>query len=45
MGAFFRSARPIALLEEQEESRVPELIPVRHGRMLASPFTFYGGWP
>jgi uncharacterized protein (DUF2252 family) len=34
---------PITLLEEQEESRVPELIPVRHGRMLASPFTFYRG--
>jgi len=34
---------PIALLEEQAESRVPELVPVRHGRMLVSPFTFYRG--
>jgi uncharacterized protein (DUF2252 family) len=33
----------VALLEEQAESRVPELVPVRHGRMLASPFTFYRG--
>lgn len=34
---------PIALLEEQAESRVPELVPIRHGRMLASPSTFYRG--
>ena len=34
---------PVALLEEQAASRVPELIPIRHGRMLASPFTFYRG--
>jgi len=34
---------PIALLEEQAESRVPELVPVRYGRMLDSPFTFYRG--
>ncbi len=34
---------PIVLLEEQEQSRVPELVPVRHGRMLVSPFTFYRG--
>ena len=34
---------PIALLEEQSESRVPELIPIRYGRMLVSPFTFYRG--
>jgi uncharacterized protein (DUF2252 family) len=34
---------PIALLEEQAESRVPELVPIRYGRMLASPFTFYRG--
>ena len=31
---------PIALLEEQAASRVPELVPIRYGRMLASPFTF-----
>jgi uncharacterized protein (DUF2252 family) len=34
---------PIALLEEQAMSRVPELVPVRYGRMLASPFAFYRG--
>jgi uncharacterized protein (DUF2252 family) len=36
-------ADPITLLEEQAESRVPELIPVRWGRMAVSPFTFYRG--
>ena len=34
---------PIALLEEQGESRVPHLVPIRYGRMLVSPFTFYRG--
>ncbi len=34
---------PVALLEEQAATRVPELIPIRYGRMLASPFTFYRG--
>ncbi len=34
---------PIAILEEQDASRVAELVPVRYGRMLASPFTFYRG--
>ena len=34
---------PIALLEEQARSRVPELVPVRWGRMVVSPFTFYRG--
>ena len=34
---------PIGLLLGQAESRVPELVPVRHGRMLVSPFTFYRG--
>ncbi len=34
---------PIALLEEQAESRVPELVPIRYGRMLVSPLTFYRG--
>ena len=34
---------PIALLEEQATSRVPELVPIRHGRMLVSPATFYRG--
>jgi uncharacterized protein (DUF2252 family) len=34
---------PVALLEEQATSRVPELVPLRYGRMLVSPFTFYRG--
>jgi uncharacterized protein (DUF2252 family) len=34
---------PIALLEEQAGARVPELVPIRHGRMLASPFAFFRG--
>jgi uncharacterized protein (DUF2252 family) len=34
---------PIALLEEQARTRVAELVPVRYGRMLASPFAFYRG--
>jgi uncharacterized protein (DUF2252 family) len=34
---------PISLLEEQAKSRVPELVPVRRGRMMVSPFTFYRG--
>src|SRR3974390_173954 len=38
-----RSRDPVGLLLEQEKSRVPELGPVRHGRMLVSPFTFYRG--
>ena len=36
-------ADPVALLEEQNASREPELVPVRHGRMMLSPFTFYRG--
>jgi uncharacterized protein (DUF2252 family) len=38
-----RRADPIELLERQAETRVPELVPVRYGRMLVSPFTFYRG--
>src|SRR5215468_360842 len=34
---------PVALLEEQDRAREPDLIPVRHGRMMVSPFTFYRG--
>ena len=34
---------PIELLERQADARVPELVPIRYGRMLASPFTFYRG--
>jgi len=34
---------PVALLEEQNARREPDLVPVRHGRMMVSPFTFYRG--
>ena len=34
---------PVELLEEQAASRVPELVPIRYGRMVVSPFTFYRG--
>src|SRR3954463_1772193 len=34
---------PVAILEGQNETRVPELVPIRHGRMIVSPFTFYRG--
>ena len=37
------SRDPVGLLLGQAKSRVPELVPVRHGRMLVSPFTFYRG--
>jgi uncharacterized protein (DUF2252 family) len=34
---------PVDLLERQAQTRVPELVPIRYGRMLVSPFTFYRG--
>src|SRR5262249_22795409 len=34
---------PVELLEEQAQTRVPELVPIRYGRMLISPFTFFRG--
>jgi len=34
---------PLALMEEANKGRMPQLIPVRHGRMLKSSFTFYRG--
>jgi uncharacterized protein (DUF2252 family) len=36
-------ADPIALLESQARTRVAELVPIRYGRMLVSPFNFYRG--
>jgi uncharacterized protein (DUF2252 family) len=36
-------ADPVKLLEEQAKTRVPELVPIRYGRMLVSPFAFYRG--
>jgi len=34
---------PVSLLERQAETRVPDLVPIRYGRMLVSPFTFFRG--
>ena len=34
---------PVSMLTEQDETREPDLIPIRHGRMMVSPFTFYRG--
>ncbi len=34
---------PVSLLAEQDTMREPDLVPVRHGRMMATPFTFYRG--
>ena len=36
-------ADPVGLLERQAETRVPELVPIRYGRMAASPFAFFRG--
>ena len=36
-------ADPVGLLEEQNRTRDADLVPVRHGRMIVSPFTFYRG--
>jgi uncharacterized protein (DUF2252 family) len=36
-------ASPVDLLERQAKSRIPELVPIRHGRMLISPFSYYRG--
>jgi len=38
-----RRRDPVGLLEDQAETRLPELGPIRYGRMLASPFTFFRG--
>ena len=34
---------PVGLLKDQDRNREPDLVPVRHGRMMVSPFTFYRG--
>ena len=34
---------PVELLVAQDATREPDLVPVRHGRMMVSPFTFYRG--
>jgi uncharacterized protein (DUF2252 family) len=38
-----KRADPVGILERQDETRVPALVPIRHGRMLVSAFTFYRG--
>ena len=38
-----RERDPLAILGAQDETRVPELVPIRYGRMLASPFAFFRG--
>ena len=38
-----RRRDPVKVLEDQSKNRVQELVPIRYGRMLASPFTFYRG--
>jgi uncharacterized protein (DUF2252 family) len=34
---------PVSILEEQAQARVPDLVPIRHGRMAASPFAYFRG--
>src|SRR5215467_11072904 len=34
---------PLSLIKESGQGRLPELVPIRHGRMMKSPFTFYRG--
>ncbi len=34
---------PVAVLEEQARTRVPDLVPIRYGRMIASPFAYFRG--
>jgi uncharacterized protein (DUF2252 family) len=36
-------ADPVSLLEGQSSTRIPELVPIRYGRMLSSPFAFFRG--
>jgi hypothetical protein len=43
LGELLGQADPVAILRAQEATRVPELVPLRHERMLESPFTFYRG--
>src|SRR5215469_18287581 len=34
---------PLSLIKESDKGRLPDLVPIRHGRMMKSPFTFYRG--
>jgi uncharacterized protein (DUF2252 family) len=38
-----RQLEPLDLLAEQAQTRIPELVPIRHARMAASPFSYYRG--
>ena len=38
-----RAADPVELLLQSEKGRMPELLPLRHGRMVRSAFTYYRG--
>ena len=38
-----RRRDPVAMVLEAEKGRLPDLLPLRHGRMVRSPFTFYRG--
>jgi uncharacterized protein (DUF2252 family) len=38
-----RTLQPLDLLADQAATRVPDLVPIRHGRMAASPFAYYRG--
>jgi uncharacterized protein (DUF2252 family) len=40
---FAKRPDPVALLKRSSEGRIPDLVPIRYGRMLVSPFTFYRG--
>jgi hypothetical protein len=42
-GAPHASRDPVELVLQAEKGRMPELLPLRHGRMVRSPFTFYRG--
>ena len=39
----YKRPNPLALIRKSNKGRIPELVPIRHGRMLKSPFTFYRG--
>lgn len=41
--SFKNRVSPLTLIQESDKGRVPELVPIRHGRMMKSPFTFYRG--
>jgi uncharacterized protein (DUF2252 family) len=38
-----RTLEPLELLADQDQTRLPELVPIRYGRMAESPFAYYRG--